>query len=583
MKHIFYLFLFAVLVFSCAKEDVVIDERVPAYFPVQSKTVGRVLDQNGTPITDASVELNGFTAATNSLGLFNFDDMELNGAGTNITVRKLGYFNAFRTFIPNIPTISSVTIYMIERPSSGSFQSNVGGTISVNGGGSVTFLPNSIITASGAPYTGEVVVSAFWIDPTDVNGLSVMPGDLRGFSLEGDRVQLATYGMMVVELESPTGEPLNIGNGMTATLTFPVSSSLLGSAPAVIPLWSFNETTGYWEEEGTADIVGNNYVAEVSHFTWYSTCGFDIPINVEVTVKNSNGDPVAGANLNFNDPFSLYQGFGDTNNRGIAFAYIQSGKELSLSASHPSVSSCQVGGYYTETVGPFEEFFGWERIMITLDPPIDVTKTVNITGNFFNCDGNLVTNGVLLVDYQTFPINPDGTIDISINSCKEELEISVYDFIAQTEAQLGFYQIPNNLNEISIADISICNSLDEFITINYDSEDFTFVEPWHTASFGEGSQFMHLLTGNVNINQDFKNVWISWETANSIPTTGTTNQVVFEYTTPSVALLGSITIEVSIYDIPGYIQGNYSGNVSKLVNGQTSPSDVSGTFRVRTQ
>ena len=587
MKHIFYLFLLGLLTLSCTKDDSIVDELVPAYYPVESKTVGRALDQNGTPIADASVELNGFTAATNSLGLFKFDKMELNGAGTNITVRKLGYFNAFRTFIPNIPTISSITVYMIERPVSGSFAHNTGGTISVNGGGSVTFLPNSIVTSSGATYTGQVVVSAYWIDPTDVNALSVMPGDLRGFSIEGDPVQLATYGMMVVELTTPAGEPLNIGNGITATMTFPVSPSLLTSAPAVMPLWSFNETTGYWEEDGTADIVGNNYVAEVSHFTWYSICGFDVSINVEVEIKNSAGNPVAGASLNFNDPLSLYQGFGKTNNDGIAYAFVQSEKELSFSARFPLfVSRCTEGGYHREIVGPYTESFGWENISITLDPATDLSKTINIAGNFVNCDGDPITDGVLLTsNYNTaFPINADGTINISLQSCEESLELMAYDFETLKESSSMTYYTPDPINNITLTDYSICDNLDEFITVEYDSESFTFVEPFHSASPGEGFDLTHYLSASLNINANFNQVGISWfnnPNDDNLPT-GIVGNVDFEYKTTDEQLFGSVTLDISAYDDPGFIIGTYSGNISKVVNGQSTPIVVSGRFRIMT-
>ena len=569
MKHIFYLFLLALLVSSCAKDDVIIDERVPAYFPVQSKTVGRVLNQNGTPISDASVELNGFTAATNNLGLFNFDEMELNGAGTNITVRKLGYFNAFRTFIPNIPTISSVTVYMIERPSSGSFQSNVGGTISVNGGGSVTFLPNSIVTASGAPYTGEVVVSAFWIDPTDVNALSVMPGDLRGFSLDGDRVQLATYGMMVVELESPTGESLNIGNGMTATLTFPVSSSLLGSAPAVIPLWSFNETTGYWEEEGTADIVGNNYVAEVSHFSWWN-CDAPFPvIDYELCVLTPQEDPVPGAIASITITSGNLMGRplttqGWTNSDGKVFGKIPINETLGISILVGDADAqCEFTEVFSGTIGPFSES---SSTTINVDPTLDA-KTVNLIGNFINCDGDLITDGVVVtsINDAAIPINPDGTVNAAFISCADEIEIIAYDFKTLKQSSPSVYPTLNMINNILIDDFSVCDDLDEYITIQYEEFDETFPLPelWSLKGYDISATLVN------------SGIQLSWFTTNA-GSLNYSNQNLLE------SLAGGVN--VTITSSADYLEGSYEGNVTTVSNGQTTGTvDVTGEFRILIQ
>lgn len=569
MKHIFYLLLLGLLTFSCTKDDAIVDERVPAYYPVQSKTVGRVLDQNGTPIADASVELNGFTAATNSLGLFKFDKMELNGAGTNITVRKLGYFNAFRTFIPNIPTISSITVYMIERPVSGSFAHNTGGTISVNGGGSVTFLPNSVVTSSGATYTGQVVVSAYWIDPTDVNALSVMPGDLRGYSLEGDQVQLATYGMMVVELESPNGEPLNLGNGMTATLTFPVGPNLLSSAPAVIPLWSFNETTGYWEEEGTADIVGTNYVAEVSHFSWWN-CDAPFPvIDFELCILTPQGDPVSGAIASITITSGNLSGRplttqGWTNSNGKVFGKIPINETLGISILvGDSDAQCDFTEVYSGTIGPFSQP---SMTSINVDSNLDA-RTVNLIGNFVNCDGDPITDGAVItsINDTAIPINPDGTVSAALVSCADEVEIIAYDFETLKQSSISVYSTLSNTNNILIDDFAVCDNLDEYITIQYEGIDETFPLPalWSIKGF------------DISATLDNSSIQLSWFT----PDFGDLN-----YSNQNLSEnLGGV-VEVTVTSSVDYLEGSYAGDVTKISNGQsTGLVNVTGDFRVKIQ
>ena len=68
--------------------------------------------------------------------------------------------------------------------------------------------------------------------------------------------------------------------------------------PASIPLWSFNEKTGLWEEEGSAALQGNVYVGEVAHFSWVN---LDWPENqgtVYGYVKDDTGKDLPGVRLN---------------------------------------------------------------------------------------------------------------------------------------------------------------------------------------------------------------------------------------------------------------------------------------------
>ena len=53
-------------------------------------------------------------------------------------------------------------------------------------------------------------------------------------------------------------------------MSIPVGSTQTSSAPAEIPLWYFDETNGVWKEEGKATLQGNEYVGEVSHFTFWN-------------------------------------------------------------------------------------------------------------------------------------------------------------------------------------------------------------------------------------------------------------------------------------------------------------------------
>lgn len=580
MKHIYY-FLLVGLLFcsSCSTDDPIIEELTPAYYPVESKTVGRVLNEQGTPIADAIVEMNGRTAATNSLGLFKFDKMELNGAGTNMVVRKLGFFNAYRTFIPNIPSISSITVYMIERPPSASFQHIVGGSIGFSGGASVTIPPNAVVTATGAPYTGEVVVTAYWLDPTDVNALSLMPGNLSGYSLEDEQVQLASYGMMVVELTTPTGEPLDLGNGQTATIVFPVGNDLIGSAPAVIPLWTFNESSGFWEEEGSANLSGTNYIAEVSHFSWWN-CDAPFPVvEHEVCVLSEDGSPVSGAQVvitttSGNLSGRPITGIAYTNQHGKAFGKIPKNESLQLDILIGDLTEeCEFTEVYSTTIGPFSEI---ASSSITIDATLNA-RIVDFSGNFVNCDGDPITDGVVLtsVSDSAFPINPDGTVDFSMISCAEDIEVTAYDFNELKQSPSSTFPTTLPVNDITLINFEICDNLDEYITIEYDGINIVYPMP-----------IIFSLKGfSIEGSLQNSNITISWNNFGQ-PNVGMQNgQLNFSSQGPGLAefLFGAIEIVVTSFTQPGYIEGTYSGNATVSPSDPTEFVNVTGTFRVKTQ
>jgi hypothetical protein len=58
--------------------------------------------------------------------------------------------------------------------------------------------------------------------------------------------------------------------GKTAKLRFTIPSSLRSTAPATIPLWSVDETTGLWKQEGSATKGTDYYEGDVSHFSFWN-------------------------------------------------------------------------------------------------------------------------------------------------------------------------------------------------------------------------------------------------------------------------------------------------------------------------
>ena len=62
-------------------------------------------------------------------------------------------------------------------------------------------------------------------------------------------------------------------------------------------MWSFNEKTGLWEEEGSATLQGNVYVGEVAHFSWVNLDYPEKQGTVYGYVKDDTGKVLPGVRL----------------------------------------------------------------------------------------------------------------------------------------------------------------------------------------------------------------------------------------------------------------------------------------------
>jgi len=268
------LVIVSVLLSSCAKEGIEVSEQSSSIqFPVpkiiiETSFFGRVLDSNDQAIVGATVTclscLTELTTETDTTGNFLFNK----GTKAFVTVQYPDMFDGFRRFSVQSNKYSYTEIRLNAKVLLGTLDSNLGGALVDPNNSSSVFLPaDGIVDALGNSYSGPVDVYSAWIDPSATDLAQNMIGDLSGIDSQGGLVALSTFGMLVVELQDPNGNELNIGEGFKAELKFPVPASLLNRAPEAIPLWYYDEENGYWLEEGQAFLDGEFYVGTVTHFS----------------------------------------------------------------------------------------------------------------------------------------------------------------------------------------------------------------------------------------------------------------------------------------------------------------------------
>ena len=267
---------------------------------------GIVRDASGTPIEGVSIVSGSSAATTNTDGFFEFDQIQVvNVQNDRSVVRfsKSGYFDVVRSMDADAADGASWEVVMCKKEnndftsiktySSSSDQTLQAGEMKID-------MPQDgyKVDGTGAGYAGKVKSEMVYLDPNNERFAEMMPGgDLAAVRSDNSSAQLVSYGMTDLNMYAENGDKLQLKEGSKAKLTFPIPAGMGENPPASIPLWSFNEKTGLWEEEGSAALQGNVYVGEVAHFSWVNLDYPEKQGTVYGYVKDDTGKALPGVRL----------------------------------------------------------------------------------------------------------------------------------------------------------------------------------------------------------------------------------------------------------------------------------------------
>lgn len=323
------------------------------------------------------------TATTDVNGYYKLDAVNVVNGRAVVKFQKDGYM----TVVRSVPVQKEMRLDVdMNFCSTYIFTSSTPPVISMGAGLSenmtVTLPADGFVTESGEAYSGQVKAQSVYLDPDDANFSNGMPGDLSAVRTDNSEAQLVSYGMVAVELTDASGNKLNLAPGKTATVTFPVPDKFKGSTlPATIPLWSFNEETGLWVEEGVATLngAGDAYVGTVSHFSWHNLDQPELRATLNVKVLDANGGAVPHIIVNYDG-----QRTARTNNDGIATCIVPSNTPMVIWV--PSESYGNYAEVYTLYDSEHPEYGGYwnmdptklvKQENVTLGP--QETKTITLT------------------------------------------------------------------------------------------------------------------------------------------------------------------------------------------------------------
>lgn len=547
---------------------------------------GFVTNELNQPVSGASVQVGGRTETTDDYGYFEAKNVSVVKNAAVVKVDKPGYFPGIKTLMMQPNKAGFTRIKLIPKSSAGTISAASGGAVTLPNGLKITLPANAVVTAAtNTAYTGTITVNASWIDPTATDLGLTMPGDLRGLRTNGAVQTLTTFGMAAVELTGAGGEKLQIASGKTARLTVPLPSAIQASAPTSIPLWHFNETTGLWEEEGTATKNGNQYEGEVSHFSFWNC---DVPANFvqfNVTVIDANNNPIRQAMVKISrvgNPYDYRIGFTDT--LGYVSGAIPANSSLVVEVfTSNSCGTAAASQNITTTTSDIS--LG----NITIPP----ASMATITGNVINCSATPVTNGYLMVSsggvLTRYPISNTGTFNIQTPICSGSSSMT---FVAEdvTTAQQGNSQTVNiTAGNNNIGTLTACGvSIDEFINYTINSAPY---------GLGTGSAFVQNVLTNqgvtlpaTNLQQIFgspantQSVNISFTFTNASIATNSIQELRSFQTVQindSTSINAPISVNITEYGAVGqFIAGNFTGVVTGAPPTSTA-YNITCSFRVR--
>jgi hypothetical protein len=438
--------------------------------PVLASVAGTIVDDRDNPLGGVTVRAAGKSLITDLQGYFRFDSIMLDKSASLVTAEHTGYFKAFRVFPAGSNDLETIRIKLIPKDKTGTVAGSSGGSVTLPDNAQITLGAGAVINKlTNQPYTGTVSVYAATIDPTAADIGERVPGSFLAVDKNNQRVVLRSYGMMNMELEGASGEPLQLAPGKKASVKFAIPTSQVAQAPATIDLWSVDETTGLWKDENlTATKSGNFYVAEVTHFSSWNCDIPDPTVLLIFTLRGPGGDTIKLTPVRIRttgpDPWSA-QGYSDLT--GEVKGNVPMGKPLHVEVR----DNCHHIVYEQDVPALYEDK---DLGVVTITP--SQQSMVTFKGIVTNCSGQPLASGNVQIFFQDqIYVNPitNGSYNFTTARCPDPENAIVYAI-----DQSGHRSTPQNVlvnaGTVTVPPIQLCGSAgDEFIDYSIDNKPYS--------------------------------------------------------------------------------------------------------------
>ena len=396
---------------------------------IEGRLVGYVFDQSDNPISNATVSTLNDQTTTNEFGVFALQNTIFDPQGTFVRVEKDEYLMGSDMVYPSEDGGATAKIQLLPITNESTFDASDGGTIEIQGGGSITFPPSSLIRSSGSIYDGVVKSTIYRLSPNDIHFGNQMTGGLLGIDSKGRHRVLSTFGMLAIELRGFDNQKLRIKSDKVAELIFPIDDELIGSLENNVPAWSFDAQDGLWHEKGSSTLDNNHFSVSIDALGFWNlalpssisqVCGrliYDNTLpakNYVVQVKNNK----------------LVSRIGITDQDGYFCGKLPMGENLKFEVLHPFCAEV----IKEIEIGPFE------AVGTIGDVVLDVSEEY-LSGTI-ECAGEASSNSTLIIE-------SGGIVSLNYPNADGSFEINIVEILCGSNGTFSLFAYDNVQEQVS--------------------------------------------------------------------------------------------------------------------------------------
>lgn len=444
-------------------------EREPniSFGSLTASAKGRVIAEDGTPVAGARISNFNRSVTTDANGNYDFSDflIDVNG-GTQFYITSMGYYAEWRKFYPEGGSLHLIDIVMNSRQPQGTINGATGGTFSLPNGVSLTLQPGSVRAPGGGTYTDEVNVTLHYDDPSSFSAIAQSAANVPAW-YNGEEVELATFGMVEVEITDGQGTRLWFNRDQPAVLDIPIPPSLQSAATDsfnTVLFWELQELQ--WNFLSRPTIRNGSIRANIFGSGLYNC---DVPYERATIcgqLVTPNGVPLISQPfaLSIADGAFVFSFYSD--DRGRFCARVARDQVLQIQVPDP----CNPDEILLSLdLGPFPE--GTTEIGdIVLDLPL-THQPVAVTNceddsPFTDADGLLWISG--FGSGLPYPLNADGLALLPLPDCGTIFNYQVQAVSNDLRRTSALSSI--NVEDLSTLNLTVCGDLeaDEFFTATID-------------------------------------------------------------------------------------------------------------------
>lgn len=475
--------LFLLSTFACHKDSLEAARRVEFTF------TGRVNDQNGYSIGGARVISGTQFTYTEYYKDFRLEGLKQYSDNAILRVTANGYYDFSRAYFVREHVEKPVQIQLIRKIQVGSFDNSTGGVVNIPGGATLTF-PANATTGSG-----QIRVFAHYLNPGDEKLGFYMPGDLRAINAAGEERILGTYGMIAAELEGDQGT-VAIAEGKEVEMNVPIISTQQAKAPNEIAMWYYDLLKARWIEEGSAQRVGNRYVAKVSHFSYWN-CDIEMP-SVQLSGRvylNNEQQGAAQAAIMLIATDTGWPIFGLTDDEGYYMGPVIAGVEMEMTIKITDPCGNEI--LHTQTIGPLNE----DTVLPDIILESATANIYTISGRLVDCSGQPVTNGYIgMDDTDSLFVQPNGTFSYTVVRCTPSSSTVFQGFDLENFKVGTPLPVPleSGNYQIDLGDQQVCIDANEYIECTLDGEELASFDVHTSVEEITPGEFQVSVSGGSN-------------------------------------------------------------------------------------